>query len=110
MPGTIFLCDLLSPCAVFSKILQQVTLDILGAFTSLPHTVQELTKLSPRSLQQWPNYLATLTNITQEDGSNFYQQHILRNLPEADCYYQAHFDEYCTSVTACLKSRWNGQI
>ena len=97
--GCAFFCDLLSPCAVFSKILQQDTLDILGAFTSLLRTVQELAKLSSRSLQQWPNYSATLKNITQKDGSNFYQQHILINLPEAECYYQAHFDEYCTSVT-----------
>ena len=100
-----FFCDLLSPCAVFSKILQQDTLDILGALTSLLRTVQELNKLSSRSLQQWPNYSATLTNITQEGGSNFYQQHILRNLLEAERYYQAHFDEYCTSVTTCFKSR-----
>lgn len=103
--GCAFFCDLLSPCAVFSKILQQDTLDILGALTSLLRTVQELNKLSSRSLQQWPTYSATLTNITQEDGSNFYQQQILRNLPEAERYYQAHFDEYCTSVTTCLKSR-----
>lgn len=27
------------------------------------------------------------------------------NLPEAECYYLAHFDEYCTSVTTCIKSR-----
>lgn len=67
--------------------------------------MQELTKLSSRSLQQWPNYSATLKNITQEEGSNFYQQHILRNLSEAERYYQAHFDEYCTSVTTCIKSR-----
>ena len=103
--GCAFFCDLLSPCAVFSKVLQQDTLDILGAFTSLLRTVQELTKLGSRSLQQWPNYTATLKNITREDGSNFYQQQILRNLPEAERYYQAHFDEYCTSVTTCLKSR-----
>ena len=81
------------------------TLDILGAFTSLLRTVQELAKISSRSLQQWPNYSATLKNITQKDGSNFYQQHILINLPEAERYYKAHFDEYCTSVTTCLKSR-----
>ena len=64
-----------------------------------------MAKLSSKSLQQWPNYSATLKNITQKDGSNFYQQHILRNLHEAERYYQAHFDEYCTSVTTYLKSR-----
>ena len=103
--GCAFFCDLLSPCAVFSKILQQDTLDILGAFTSLLRTVQELAKLSSRTLQQWPNYSATLKSIIHEGGNNLYQQHTLRNLQEAERYYQAHFDEYCTSVTSCLKSR-----
>ena len=70
--------------------------------------MQELAKLISRSLQQWPNYSATLKN-TQKDGSNFYQQHILINLPEAERYYRAHFDEYCTSVTTCLKSRLETQ-
>ena len=93
----------ISPCAIFSKILQD-SLDILGAFTSL-RTIQELAKLSSKSLQQWPNYSATLKNITQNNGSNVYQQHILRKLHEAERYYQAHFDEYCTSVTTYLKSR-----
>ena len=71
---------------------------------SLLRTVQEMSKRSSKSLQQWPNYSATLKNVTQKDGSNFYQQYILRNLHEAERYYQAHFDEYCTSLTTYLKS------
>ena len=53
----------------------------------------------------WKTSLKKVVVIT------FYQQ---QNLPIAKCYYQAHFDEYCTSVTTCLRSwmsqDWNGQI
>jgi hypothetical protein len=48
--GCAFFSDLLSPCAVLSKVLQNDSLDILGAFTSLLRTEQELNKLSSKSL------------------------------------------------------------
>ena len=63
--GCAFFSDLLSPCAVFSKVLQNDSLDILGAFISLVRTVQELNKLSSKPLQQWPTYSTTLKSITQ---------------------------------------------
>lgn len=72
--GCAFFSDLLSPCAVLSKILQNDSLDILCAFTSLLRTVQELNKLSSKSLQHWHTYSATLKSITEEDGNKCYQQ------------------------------------
>ena len=55
--GCAFFCELLSPCAVFSKILQQDTLDILGAFTSLLRTVQELTKQDSTTMAELFSHL-----------------------------------------------------
>ena len=102
--GCTFYGDVLSPCAVFSKVPQNDSLDILGAFTSLLHTVQELRKLSSKSLQQWPTYSSTLKSITREDGNKLYQQQLLRNFAEAE-HFSSHCEEDCISVTSCLRSR-----
>ncbi len=52
--GCAFYCDLLSPCAIFSKVMQYDSLDVLGAFTSLLRTVKEVNKLSSKRLEHWP--------------------------------------------------------
>ena len=52
--GCAFFSDLLLPCAVISKVLQQDSLDILGGFSSLLRAVQELKKLGSKPLLQWP--------------------------------------------------------
>ena len=44
--GCAFYVDLLSLCAVFSKILQSDDLDVLAAFMSLLRTVKEINKLN----------------------------------------------------------------
>lgn len=40
--GCAFYCDLLSPCAIFSKVMQYDSLDVLGGFSSLLCTVKEV--------------------------------------------------------------------
>ena len=47
--------DLLYPCAVFSKCLQNDDTDILGALTCLLKTLSETEKLSRKPLQEWPS-------------------------------------------------------
>ena len=91
---------------LYCKILQNDSLDILGAFTSLIRTVQELNKLSSKSLLQWPTYSSTPKSIaTQEDGNKLYQQQLLRNYAEAEHPFSSHYEEYFTSITSCLKYR-----
>ena len=51
--GCDFYIDLSSPCAIFSKVMQEDDLDVLGAFTSLLCTVKEVNKLSSKPLEQW---------------------------------------------------------
>ena len=76
--GCAFFIDLLLPCSIFSKVMQEDDLDVLGAFTSLLRTVKELNKLSSKGLEHWPIYAATLKKVTEEN---------------------------CSSVTTCLKAR-----
>ena len=72
--GCAFFSDLLAPCAIFSKVLQTDSLDILTAFTSLLRTVQEVDKLCSKTLKQWSTYSATCDNVTEENGEKMYQQ------------------------------------
>ena len=58
--GCAFFVDLLTPCALFSKVMQGDDLDILSAFTSLLKTVKEVNKLCSKSVDQWPLYSTTL--------------------------------------------------
>ena len=97
--GCAFFIDLLSPCAIFSKVMQE---DNLGAFTSLLHTVKEVNKLSSKPLEQWRTYCAILTKLC--DGNN-YQCQELRNFSQAKSFYENKHDKFCTSVTACMKGR-----
>ena len=103
--GCAFFSDLLSPCALLSKVLQQDSLDILGAFSSLLRTMQELKKLSSKSFEQWPTYSSVVKSITQEGGNKLYQQQVLANFDAAQQHYSSHCEEYCTAVTSCLRSR-----
>ena len=103
--GCAFFVDLLSPCAIFSKVMQSDDLDVLAAFTSLLRTVKEVNKLSSKSLDQWPTFAATLQKINLEDGKRVYQCQTLRNYDQAKNHYNTHHQEHCTSITSCLKSR-----
>lgn len=50
-------------------------------------------------------YSVTLKKVSEEDGKNVYQGQELHRYDEALSYFTAHYEEYCTSVTSCLKSR-----
>ena len=97
--GCAFFIDLLSPCAIFSKVMQEDDLDVLGAFTS---TVKEVNKLSSKPLEQWRTYYTTLKKLSDD---NSYQCQELRNLSQAKSFYESKHDEFCTSVTSCMKGR-----
>ena len=82
--------------------MQEDSLDVLGAFTSLVRTVKEVNKLSSKPLEQWRTYCTTLTILS--DG-NSYQCQELRNLSQAKSFYESKHDEFCSSVTAGMKAR-----
>ena len=82
--------------------MQEDNLDVLGAFTSLLCTVKEVNKLSSKPLKQWRTYCPVLTKLCD---SNNYQYQELRNLSQAKSFYENKHDEFCTSVTACMKGK-----
>ena len=97
--------DLLTPCAIFSKTMQFISLDTLGTLMSLLQTVKSTNKLSSASLQHWPTYSSMLRKINEEKGKFSYQCQVLKNFSEAKCYYENQYSEYCVQVIDCIKSR-----
>ena len=103
--GCAVFIDILSPCATFSKCMQNDDLDILGALTSLFRTVKEIDQLSKRQIEHWPTYNLITSKITKEEGEHVYQLQTLKRFSEAKTYYDSHLSEYCTAVTSCIKHR-----
>ncbi len=103
--GCSLFIDLLTPCAIFSKCMQSDEVDILGALTSLLKTLKETDKLASKPLDQWPTYATTVRKCTDEEGHTIYQCQRLTKYSEAQTYYSSKYEEYCHSVSHCIKSR-----
>ena len=102
--GCAVFVDLLAPCAIFSKSMQEDEVDILGALSYLLRTVKETNKLSAKPLDQCPTYAATV-KITKEGVEWLYQGQKLKKLSEAKSHFECHSAEYCTSVTDHVRTR-----
>jgi len=103
--GCALFIDLLTPCAIFSKCMQSDEVDILGALTSVLKTLKETDKLATKPLDQWPTYANTVGKCTNEEGHTVYQCQRLKKYSEAQSYYSSKYEEYCHSVSHCIKSR-----
>ena len=67
--------------------------------------MKELNKLCFKGLEHWPTYAATLKKITEENGESMYQCQALKSVAQAKEHYSSNHQEYCSSVTSCLKAR-----
>ena len=103
--GCAFYCDLLVPCAIFSKTIQLDHLDVLGAMLALIHTQNDVKKLGSKPLDQWPTYAMVLKNINSTGTEDMYQCQALKKLNEAKDHFTAEHAQLCSLVTTCLKSR-----
>ena len=98
--------DVLTPCAILSKTMQNDSLDILGALTCLIRTTKETNKLSSKPLEQWSTYSNTLQKISKDDkGETVYQCQSLKGFSQAKQHYENNYSSYCSKVNACIKAR-----
>ena len=63
--GCALFIDLLAPCAILSKLMQNDDLDILAALTGLLKSVKDFDKLKSTP---WPTFAATVGKCTLENG------------------------------------------
>ena len=62
--GCAFFVDILTPCTIVSKSMQNDEIDILGALTGILKTLKEMDKQASKPLDQWPTYAATVSKCT----------------------------------------------
>lgn len=67
--------------------------------------MKETDKLSSKPLEEWLTYAATLRKCTKKEGFTLYQCQQLKKYSEARSYYTSKYEEYCSSVSQCIKSR-----
>ena len=103
--GCAVFVDVLTPCAILSKVMQSDDLDVLDAFMSMLKTVKEVGKLGEKSIDEWPTYSMTMKKLTETEREVTYQHQPLKAFQKAKSYYQSHYLKYCIAVTDCLKSR-----
>ena len=71
--GCALFIDLLSPCAILSKIMQNDSLDILEALSAVLMALKETGILCTMGIDQWPTYALALGKCESKDGKVFYQ-------------------------------------
>ena len=103
--GCAFFSGLLLPCSVFSRVMQEDDLDVLGAFSCLIRTIKEVDKLTSKGLEHWPTYSAVLKKLMDRDGEVEYQLQTLTHVSQAKAHYSDNAAGYCSSVISCLNSR-----
>jgi len=91
--GCALFVDLLTPCAIFSKCMQEDELNLLAALTFLLRTIKETNKLSSKSLEKWPVYNNTLQKKMEKQMSIK-----LKNLAEVKYMFEKNYKVYCTTV------------
>ena len=106
--GCVLFVDLLTPCAIFSKSMQEDELNLLAALTFLLQTIKETDRLNSKSLEQWPVYNSTLQKLTDEGGEmNIYQLQKLKNLTEVKSMFERNYKFYrkkrTNSIKQCLE-------
>ena len=97
--------DILTPCTFFSKCMQSDEVDILEALTCLLKTLKKTEKLSSKPLDQWSTYATTLSKCTEEEGNRVYQCQELKHFSETVRCYTSQYEDYCSQVSQCIKSR-----
>lgn len=102
--GCAVFCDLLKPCATYSKVMQSEELDVLKALTSLVKTLQRTNELASKSLREWSTVKNTVGKITT-DGPPTYQGQELMKLPQAKSFFEDNYAEFSTSIISGIKSR-----
>ena len=104
--GCAVFIDLLGPCVILSKVMQQDDLDILEALTGVLKSTKEVERLSTTPLDEWSTYSTTMKKCTTDtNGKVSYQTQEMKAFGEAKAHYGKHSQEYCSCITQCIKSR-----
>jgi len=103
--GCALFIDILTPCSIFSKVMQDDEVDIVAALTSLLKILREMETLSSKPLTQWPTYSAIKKKFIREGEKMLYQSQEVKSYGQAEEYCLAHHEDICKRVSECIKAR-----
>ena len=69
--GCALFIDLLTPCAILSKVMQNDNLDIIEALSAVLMALKETGILCAMDIDQWPTYALALGKCESKDGKVF---------------------------------------
>ena len=98
--------DLLRPCSVLCKILQEEEICVVRAIEAVMKTKKSLEKVKSTPFQDLPSVKKLLGRIKhEEDGSVAYQRVEITHYDRARTYLELHKDEYVEALETCLRDR-----
>ena len=103
--GCSFFHDLLKPCAILSKVLQDNELCVTDAIEALLKTKKNIQKLRATSFEDLPTVKKVMSRIQDTDNGTTYQGVQLTRYTEAVAYFRGHMDGLIDSVLHCFKDR-----
>ena len=101
--------DVLKPCAIVCKVLQEEEVFVVRAIESLLKTKKNLDNLKTTSFDNLPTVKKVLNRIKRNDGLVTYQEAEVRNYEGACSFLRSHQAEYMEAVQTCLRDRLKRQ-
>ena len=97
--------DVLKPCAILCKVLQEDEVCVVGAIESLLKTKRKLDNLKTTTFENLPVVKKVINRIKREDGIVMYQQADITNYEGAVVFLCSHQAESMEAVQNCLRDR-----
>ena len=98
--------DLLRPCSVLCKVLQEEEICVVRAIEAVMKTKKSLEKIKTTPFEDLPSVKKVLGRIKHEDnGSTSYQGVELTHFDRARTHLEVHKDEYVEALETCLRNR-----
>ena len=97
--------DILKPCAILCKVLQEDEACVVRAIESILRTKKSIYNLKSIPFHNLPTVKKVLNRIQHDDGSVTYQEAEVTNYQSGLAYLESHQEEYMDAVQQCLKNR-----
>ena len=98
--------DLLRPCSILCKVLQEEEICVVRAIEAVMKTKKSLEKIKTTPFEDLPSVKKALGRIKhEEDGSVTYQGVELTYYDRARTYLELHKDEYVEALETCVRNR-----
>ena len=105
LQGSALFHDLLRPCAIPCKVLQDDEVCIVSAIEVVLKTNKAIERFNTTAFDDLPTVKKVFARIEHKDGVASYQGADLADYESGKAYLKSHKDQYTDKVVSCLKDR-----